>query len=172
MAAEALELVASRADPPGVADLWLLRAGSVADLAARVSSANWREHVDGRGGFGLLLAWAGETPDFAEMAALARTLIEQGMFYFGAWGSGSARIEYAVDVTDLTVQLDASPEPDAPIVMTTAFGVVPLEEAVFELWELAPRDEGKAPGPARVVVVLGADPDAALASAVRGRAGS
>ena len=101
------------------------------------------------------------------MAALARVLIEQGLFYFGAWGTGSPRVEYAVDVTDLTVQLDSAQPAEAPIVMTTAFGPVPLDDAVFELWELAPRDEGKAPGPARVVALLGPDADDTAAAVHR-----
>jgi|GEM_PF-2686046 len=167
MAARTVELVASRPGPPEAADLLLVRARSITDLAASVGTADWHDHVDGRGGFGLLMAWGAMTPDFAEVAALARDLIAQGMFYFGAWGTGSARIEYAVDVTDLTVQMDAALGADAPIVMTTAFGAVPVEEALRELWQLAPRDEGKASGPARVVAVVGPDPGAALASAVR-----
>jgi hypothetical protein len=165
MAEHSVELVATRAGPP-VADLWLVRAASVADLADLVLTPDWHDHVDARGGFGLLLAWGGEAPDFAQVAALTRVLIEQGMFYFGAWGPGSARIEYAVDVTDVTVQMDASQGGEAPIVMTTSFGAVPIEAALFELWELAPRDEGKVAGPARVAVVLGRD-TGALVTAVR-----
>ena len=161
-----LELVASRSEPTPAADLWLVRAATLSDLSDLVATPGWHDHVDSRGGFGLLLAWAGEPPDFAEVAALARVLIEQGLFYFGAWGSGSPRVEYAVDVTDVTVQLDSAKAADAPIVMTTAFGPVPLDDAVFELWELAPRDEGKAPGPARVVALLGPDADDTAASAV------
>jgi|SRR5450631_1592741 len=170
MAAPRVQLVASRAGP-SVTDLWLVRAGSVADLAALVATPDWHDHVDSRGGFGLLLAWAGQTPDFAEVAALARVLIKQGMFYFGAWGPGSARIEYAVDVTDVTVQMDAAQGSEAPIVMTTSFGAVPIDDALFELWEMAPRDEGKVPGPARVAAVLGEAIGGDLVSAVRARGG-
>ncbi len=167
-----LELVATGSDRVGAADLWLVRAASLTDLASVVASQDWHEAVDGQGGFGLLLAWAGEAPDFSEVAALARDLIGHGMFYFGAWGRGSDRVEYAVDVTDVTLQIDESSGPDAPIVMTTSFGAQPLDDAVFELWEMAPRDEGKAPGPARVAVILGPDAGGALARTVRSRGGS
>ena len=150
------------------AQLWLVRAGSTAEVTALAQTSRWHQHVDGPGGFGVLLVWDGAAPAFEQVADLARVLIGQGMYYLGAWGAGSSRVEYAVDVTDVTMQIDASDGPDAAIVMTTAFGPVPLDQALFELWALAPRDEGKADGPARVVVVLGGAE--ALANAVMDRA--
>ena len=156
---------AARADG---AQLWLVRAGSPAEVATLAQTPRWHRDIDGLGGFGVLLAWEGEAPAFEQVSELARVLIGEGLFYLGAWGPGSARVEYAVDVTDVTMQMDASDGPDAAIVVTTAFGSVPLEEALFELWELAPRDEGKLDGPARVVVVLGGAQ--ALAHTVRDRA--
>jgi hypothetical protein len=159
---------------PGAAEgaqLWLVRAGSIAEVSELVVTDDWHGSVDGRGGFGLLLAWEGEAPGFDQVAALARVLIGQGLYYFGAWGRGDARVEYAVDVTDVTMQIDASSGTDAAIVMTTAFGPVPLDDALFELSELAPRDEGKPDGPARVVVVIGERAGEALARTVVGRRG-
>ena len=156
---------------PGAAEgaqLWLVRAGSITEVSDLVVTEDWHGSVDGLGGFGLLLAWEGDAPGFDQVAALARVLISQGLYYFGAWGDGDARVEYAVDVTDVTMQIDASSGTDAAIVMTTAFGPVPLADALFELSELAPRDEGKPDGPARVVVVIGNSAGEALARTVVG----
>ena len=150
------------------AQLWLVEGRSTSDVIALADTSRWHNSIDGLGGFGVLLAWDGQAPGFEQVTELARVLIGQGLYYLGAWGGGSARVEYAVDVTDVTMQIDASDGPEAAIVMTTAFGPVPLDQALFELWELAPRDEGKVDGPARVVVVLGGAQ--ALAHTVRDRA--
>jgi hypothetical protein len=138
----------------GGRELLLAEVASVAELVDVVASAGWSKQVTSRGGHGLLLAWASEAPAFDEIAALARTLISAGLYYFGAWGPGSDRVEYAVDVVDVSLAVDAKAPADAPIVMTTSFPAAPVADALHELWELAPRDEGKAAGPARVVVVL------------------
>lgn len=162
------EQLATRAEPQGEAELLLARVGSVTELDAVAASADWSTRVAGRGGFGLLLVWDTDPPEFAQMAALARVLIGAGMFYFGAWGPGCARVEYAVDVADVMLGMDA-PAPtagaEAPIVMTTSSPEGSVTDALFELWQLAPRDQGKPWGPARVVVVLGGSD--ALTDAVR-----
>jgi hypothetical protein len=165
---EVLELLATRTEPQGQAELLLATAGSVAAVGELLAGAHWASRVPGRGGFGLLLVWDGEPPEFADIAALARELIGSGMFYFGAWGQDCARVEYAVDIADVMLSLDAEPaegSDEAPIVMTSAFPDGSVADALFQLWEMAPRDDGKAWGPARVVVAL--SPAPALAAAVR-----
>ncbi len=161
------ELLATRAEPQGEAELLLAQALSVADIVTLAGSDPWQRSIAGRGGFGLLLVWDTEPPEFAEMAALARVLIRGGMFFFGAWGPGCTRMEYAVDVADVMLGMDApaAAGDESPIVMTTSSPDVPVAGALFELWQLAPRDQGKPWGPARVVVVLGGSD--ALADAVR-----
>jgi hypothetical protein len=163
-----VELLATRAEPQGEAELLLATVDSSRALGELVAGGAWAAQVPGRGGFGLLLLWDGEPPEFADMAALARELIGSGMFYFGAWGQDCARVEYAVDIADVMLSLDAEPaegSDEAPIVMTSAFPDVPVADALFQLWEMAPRDDGKPWGPARVVVAVSDSP--ALAAAVR-----
>jgi hypothetical protein len=163
-----VELLATRAEPQGEAELLLAAVDSVAAFGELLAGADWSTQVPGRGGFGLLLVWDGDPPEFADMAALARELIGSGMFYFGAWGQDCARVEYAVDIADVMLSLDAEPaegSDEAPIVMTSAFPDLPVADALFQLWEMAPRDDGKPWGPARVVVALSTSPE--LETAVR-----
>jgi hypothetical protein len=126
------------------------------DLTAWIESTDWASRVSSLGGFGLLLAWDGEPPSFDEVATLARALIRDGLYFFGAWGPGSDRVEYAVDVVDVSLAVEAKAPADSPIVMTTSATEGPLADALYELWDLAPRDDGMPAGPARVVVTLAA----------------
>jgi hypothetical protein len=56
----------------------------------------------------------------------------------------------------VSLAVEAKAPADSPIVMTTSATEGPLADALYELWDLAPRDDGMPAGPARVVVTLAA----------------
>ncbi len=101
--------------------LALLRAGAAGDFPT---------HVDvGSKYFVALLAWdAAEVPT-ADIAHVAKILLDAGCVYFCCWGVGCERVHDIVD--DVYLASGTSVQDDVSTIMTTWHAEEPLAEAVW-----------------------------------------